>query len=271
NCEHYQNHDNWHGWVPDADYFGPVWVEGVGWVVPQGWEAPHGWASPPGWHDHDHRSWNDHDGDHRARNDHDHRAWNDHDGDDRARNDHDHRAWNDHDHDDRARNGHDHRARNDHDDDDGDRNDHDGDHRTRNDQPQHSELRHHVDGRGTTHALADHDSRVQTQHEVERGSDSGRTGHGVPRSDPGYQQHGQSLGGLQSGPANPVAAVAPAFFSPAQSFSSDPSLSNGASVGPNVTPVATAPAVATTTAAASVAPVNATPVDPKSSTGVASE
>src|SRR6185437_12606476 len=163
NCEHYQNHDNWHGWVPDADYFGPVWVEGVGWVVPQGWEAPHGWASPPGWHqpaywdhddyrewcnnhyssdhdwrgwessyhwgehnqwhgwnDHDHRAWNDHDGDDRGWNDHDrsawndhdgdHRAWNDHDGDDRARNDHDHRAWNDHEDDDRARDDHDHRA-----------------------------------------------------------------------------------------------------------------------------------------------------------------
>ena len=37
-----------HLWVPGADYFGPVWVHGVGWVVPQDWEPPHAWAPPPG-------------------------------------------------------------------------------------------------------------------------------------------------------------------------------------------------------------------------------
>ncbi|MBV9032832.1 MAG: hypothetical protein JO364_21555, partial [Pseudonocardiales bacterium] len=51
--------------VPGADYFGPLWVDGVGWVVPQGWEPSPGWAPPPGWHqptawDHDdYRGWCD--------------------------------------------------------------------------------------------------------------------------------------------------------------------------------------------------------------------
>src|SRR6185437_11703961 len=157
-----------HLWVPGADYFGPVWVEGVGWVVPQGWEAPHGWASPPGWHqpaywdhddyrewcnnhyssDHDWRGWESsyHWGEHNqwhGWNDHDHRAWNDHDDGDRARHDHDDddRAQSDHAHHDLPwhathRSSHpwhdrDNRAWNDHDGDDRARNDHD--HRACND------------------------------------------------------------------------------------------------------------------------------------------
>ncbi|MBV9650057.1 MAG: hypothetical protein JO296_07960, partial [Pseudonocardiales bacterium] len=77
NCDHFQHHDNWHGWIPGADYFGPVWIDGVGWVVPEGWEPPHGWAPPPGWyhptywaHD-DYREWcNIH-----HSSDHDWRGW----------------------------------------------------------------------------------------------------------------------------------------------------------------------------------------------------
>ncbi|MDQ2792192.1 MAG: hypothetical protein M3Y73_21750, partial [Actinomycetota bacterium] len=284
NCEHFQDHDNWHGWVPGADYFGPVWDDGIGWVAPQGWEPPHGWVPPPGWHepaywDHDdYREWcNNH-----YNSDHDWRGWENsyHWGEHNQwhgwNND---TGWNDHDRDQHARNDHDRgqRGLGEHDPDDrGQRQD------NRHVQQESRDLEHQNgglrqgdrdlshDGRGghevrdlrATQPQDGQGSRGPAQHEVQRGIDSGRTGQGEQRGGPNYQ-HGQSLDGWQSGPANSVAPVASAFSSPAPSFASGPSLSNGTSVSPNVAPGASAPSVA------SVAPVNATPLDPKSSTHVA--
>ncbi|MFN2535328.1 MAG: hypothetical protein ABR528_08755 [Pseudonocardiaceae bacterium] len=304
NCDHFQDHDNWHGWVPGADYFGPVWVDGVGWVVPAGWEPPHGWGPPPGWHqpaawdhddyrewcnnhyssDHDWRGWENsyHWGEHNQwrgwDNDSDHRGWNDHD---RDRDGRDHRGWDDHDRDDRGQ-----RGLGDHDRDDREQRQDNGrvQHEARglehpNSGPRLGDRDLSHNGRGgpevrdlrTTQTHDGQGSRGPApQDDAERRIDSGRTGYGEQRGEPNYQ-HGQSLEGLQSGPANPVASVAPTFSAPAPSFTSGASWSNGTSVSPNVAPAVSAPAVAATTAAASVAPVNATPLDPKSSTQVASQ
>ncbi|HEY1973936.1 MAG TPA: hypothetical protein VGH89_38710, partial [Pseudonocardia sp.] len=65
NCNHFWDHGNWHGWLPDHHYFGPVWDHEAGWVAPHGWEYSHDFIRPPGWYEptrweHDHyRDWCD--------------------------------------------------------------------------------------------------------------------------------------------------------------------------------------------------------------------
>ena len=199
NCDHFQNHENWHGWVPGADYFGPVWADGIGWVAPADWEPPHGWAPPPGWYqpaywdhddyrewcnnhyssDHDWRGWENryHWGEHNQWHGwNDDREWNNHDRDHR---DHrDHREWNNHDH---------------------DRDAHDADHHVnalrQGDRGLQRDARsdHELRGFRTTQNQADAQSRGQAGHEMPRGIDSGRTSPGVLRGEPSYQQHSPSV------------------------------------------------------------------------------
>jgi hypothetical protein len=223
-----------HLWVPGIDYFGPVWIGGVGWVVPQGWGPPHGWAPPPGWYQpaywdqDDYRQWcHDH-----YSSDHDWRGWENryhrgahnqwHSWNDHNRDDGDHRGWNDHDRDDR-----DHRQDNGH-----------GRHADRDQDRHHNGVRQVDQVRhlgGPQHQVGS-DPRAHLERDPQRGIDNDRPGDGMQRGELSYHQHGPSYGTWQYGPANSVAPAASTFSAPAPSFASG-ALTNGASVSLSMAPV----------------------------------